>query len=769
MAYVSLYRKYRPHTFDEVVGQDHVTRTLRNAIDEGRLAHAYLFTGPRGTGKTSTARILAAALNCESGPTPTPCGTCEQCTSIAGGSSVDVIELDMASHGGVDDARELRDRALFAPATARRKVYILDEVHMASTAAFNALLKLIEEPPEHVLFAMATTDPQKVIPTILSRVQRLDLRRVAASTVADHARSICDAEGYAIEDGALEAVVRAGDGSVRDTLSVLEQVLAFAGVDEDASGSTMVTTAAVAQTLGTTPSQRLLDTVELLAVRDLAGLFGLVQRLVDDGLDLRRFTLELVGHIRDLLVLQVAPDRTDLIDATVEHRQRLAAQSDRLPRATLLRSVTVLADTLAEQRQGSPRLPLELALATLAVPGADGDVAELADRVARLEAGAPAGGFGNAADGHPPAPTAGMTLTAVPAPAEEPLVPGSGSGEESAAPGLAEESVAPELAEESAAPGSGSGEEFAAPGSGEESAAPELAADAANPEEAQEVAETPEPAADAPSPELQPTPPPEPELASEVTAESEPELASEAASDPEPESEPEPAPEVASEPAPEAAAEPEPEPRPEPAPEPTPEAAPEPTPEPASEPESTPQPAPEPAASADPNGGQRDELATVQAHWAGILEVLKQRSRRHHAIFEPAEPQAVRRGILVLRYGPRYVAFHAVQARTPELAEALTAAVEHACGLRLKVDVTTDDAPADRRPTPPSVTPDDARTPVLDDHRGTDHLDDPLDEQEGQEVREAEQSAPAGDTDVDELLRTELGARLIDESPPPQA
>jgi DNA polymerase-3 subunit gamma/tau len=207
VAHVSLYRKYRSQTFDEVVGQEHVTTTLVNALAEGKLHHAYLFTGPRGTGKTSTARILAKAINCDTGPTPEPCGTCGQCTAIAEGSSVDVIELDMASHGGVDDARDLRERALFAPANARRKVYILDEVHMASTAAFNALLKLIEEPPSHVLFAMATTDPQKVLPTILSRVQRLDLRRVAADEVGSHVRTVCEAEGYRIDD---EAIFRAG-------------------------------------------------------------------------------------------------------------------------------------------------------------------------------------------------------------------------------------------------------------------------------------------------------------------------------------------------------------------------------------------------------------------------------------------------------------------------------------------------------------------------------------------------------------------------------
>ncbi|HSK22069.1 MAG TPA: DNA polymerase III subunit gamma/tau, partial [Egicoccus sp.] len=377
MAYVSLYRKYRPQTFGEVVGQQHVIQTLVHAIETDRLHHAYLFTGPRGTGKTSTARLLAKAINCEDGPTPTPCGTCEHCTSIADGSSVDVIELDMASHGGVDDARELRDRALYAPARARRKVYILDEVHMASTAAFNALLKLIEEPPSHVLFAMATTDPQKVLPTILSRVQRLDLRRVSASDVAGNVRRICDAEGYTIDDGAVEAVVRAGDGSLRDTQSVLEQVLAFAG--------TTVTAEAVGQVLGHTPADRVFETVELVAGRDLAGLFGMVQGLLDEGHDLRRFTLDLVQHLRDLLVLQVASDRPDLVDATDDRRRQLQAQTAALPRESLLRAVGLLAETVVEQRQGSPRLPLELTLARLAVPGAAGDVAGLADRVARLE------------------------------------------------------------------------------------------------------------------------------------------------------------------------------------------------------------------------------------------------------------------------------------------------------------------------------------------------------------------------------------------------
>ena len=360
MAYQSLYRRYRPGSFADVVGQGPVIRTLTNAITEDRLHHAYLFTGPRGTGKTSIARILAKAVNCTEGPTPAPCGVCESCTTITSGTSLDVIELDMASHGGVDDARDLRERAQFAPTTGRRKVYILDEVHMASTAAFNALLKLIEEPPGHVMFAMATTDPQKVLPTILSRVQRLDLRRVDAEDVAAHVVRIVTAEGSTIEEVAVDAVVRAGDGSVRDTLSILEQVLAFAGGG--------VTAEHVAQVLGTTPSATITDVVDRLVTGDLAGLLATVARLVDEGHDLRRFTLDLVSRLRDLLVLQAAPEHPELVDATREQRDRLVEQAGRLPREQVLAALETLSGTVVEQRLGTPRLPLELALARLTLP-----------------------------------------------------------------------------------------------------------------------------------------------------------------------------------------------------------------------------------------------------------------------------------------------------------------------------------------------------------------------------------------------------------------
>ncbi len=376
MAHVSLYRKYRPRTFAEIVGQHHVTDTLAQSITEDRLHHAYLFTGPRGTGKTSTARLLAKAVNCVEGPTPTPCTTCDQCASITDGSNVDVIEIDAASHGGVDDVRDLRERVAFAPAAARMKVYIVDECHMLSTAGWNAFLKTVEEPPEHVLFVFATTEPHKVLPTILSRTQRFDFRRMSADTLTAHVEDIAQREQIVFDVGSVALIVRAGDGSARDTLSVLEQVVAFAGPK--------VTVEGVADVLGTTDEELLGDLAQGIAAGDVPALCKLVQQLADSGHDLRQFARDATEHLRALFLIQTAPD-ADLVPGTPERIARLQAQAGRLGQIELLRAVDLLAECQAQMRRGNTRLPLELALAKAALPESSGDAAALAARLDRLE------------------------------------------------------------------------------------------------------------------------------------------------------------------------------------------------------------------------------------------------------------------------------------------------------------------------------------------------------------------------------------------------
>jgi DNA polymerase III subunit gamma/tau len=414
VAYLSLYRKYRPQTFAEVVGQTQVTETLAHATAAGTPHHAYLFTGPRGTGKTSTARILAKALNCEQGPTDTPCNTCSHCTQITAGQHVDVIEIDAASHGGVDDVRDLRERVVFAPASARTKVYIVDECHMLSTAGWNAFLKTVEEPPGHVVFVFATTEPHKVLDTILSRTQRFDFRRVPAAALADHLTALGELEQLSFEPGAVDLVVRAGDGSVRDALSVLEQVVAF-------TGST-VTVQGVADVLGAVPDQLLAETADLLATGDAAGLCVLVQRLTDAGHDPRQFARDAVEHLRALFMFQVAPD-AQLVDGTPERLAALQAQADRLGTVQLLRAIELLADAQAQMRRGNTRLPLELALVKAALPEASGDPAALAARMDRLER---RGGVDPVPEPSPaPAlePTPVEPAPAEPVPAPEPAEP----------------------------------------------------------------------------------------------------------------------------------------------------------------------------------------------------------------------------------------------------------------------------------------------------------------------------------------------------------
>jgi DNA polymerase-3 subunit gamma/tau len=380
---IALYRKYRSATFAELIGQDHVTRPLSQALDSGRINHAYLFSGPRGCGKTSSARILARSLNCAQGPTATPCGVCDSCLELApnGPGSIDVIEIDAASHNGVDDARELRERAFFAPARDRYKVYILDEAHMVTAQGFNALLKLVEEPPEFVIFIFATTEPEKVLQTIRSRTHHYPFRLVPPGIMRAHLERICTAEGVTAEPAVLPLVVRAGGGSVRDCLSLLDQLLAGAGADG-------LTYAHAVALLGVTDASLLDDIVDALAAGDAAGVYGTIDRVVEAGHDPRRFAADLLDRFRDLIVLDAVPDAGDrgLLDATVDALAHMADQAARIGGATLTRYAEIVHAALIEMRgTTSPRLVLEMLCARMQLPDAAADSAALLQRIERLE------------------------------------------------------------------------------------------------------------------------------------------------------------------------------------------------------------------------------------------------------------------------------------------------------------------------------------------------------------------------------------------------
>ncbi|WP_460871502.1 DNA polymerase III subunit gamma and tau [Nocardioides pakistanensis] len=416
---LALYRRYRPETFAEVIGQDHVTTPLRTALANNRVNHAYLFSGPRGCGKTTSARILARALNCEQGPVADPCGECRSCRDLARGGpgSVDVIEIDAASHGGVDDARDLRERAFFAPVASRYKVYIIDEAHMVSTQGFNALLKLVEEPPPHLKFIFATTEPDKVIGTIRSRTHHYPFRLIPPRLLSSYLSEICEKEGVRIEPAALPLVVRAGGGSARDTLSVLDQLLGGAGADG-------VTYELATGLLGYTPDALLDEVVDAFAAHDGATVFGVVDKVIETGQDPRRFTEDLLRRLRDLVIISAVPDApaSGLIDVPEDQGERLVAQAARFGRSELTRSADLVAAGLTEMRGATaPRLLLELICARVLLPASDDSTSGVLARLDRLERRvAIEGGPPSTSPQHAPAPNAPAARQVPPATTHEP-------------------------------------------------------------------------------------------------------------------------------------------------------------------------------------------------------------------------------------------------------------------------------------------------------------------------------------------------------------
>jgi DNA polymerase III subunit gamma/tau len=383
--YRSLYRKYRPQSPDQVLGQEHVVRALAGAVRENRLAHAFLFSGPRGTGKTSTARILAKMVNCQQGPTSEPDGTCEQCRRIESGTHLDVWEIDAASHGGVDDARELRERAPTAPAQGREKVYIIDEAQRLSREAFDALLKLFEEPPPGVRFVLCTTEPQKMPPTIVGRCQRFEFRRIPTEVIADHLHKVAAAESITLEDEAAEAIARQAEGAARDALSLLEQAALL--------GGGKVGTDEVGRLIGRPDLDVHFALADAVAVGEAREVFGIIHGLVQDGYDLRHFATQSTNHFRNLLLALASPNDPAIVDVPAELHSRLGAQAGKFSAAELNRILTLLLQAQTDMRwTTSPRLTLELALVRAALPETDPQPAALLARVERLErlAGLPA-------------------------------------------------------------------------------------------------------------------------------------------------------------------------------------------------------------------------------------------------------------------------------------------------------------------------------------------------------------------------------------------
>jgi DNA polymerase-3 subunit gamma/tau len=411
----ALYRKYRPQTFEDVVGQEAVVRTLSNAITTDAVRQAYLFAGPRGTGKTSMARILAKCLNCSQGPTTTPDGTCHACRAIAAGTSLDVIEMDAASQRGIDDIREIRDRVVLQPVEGRYKVYILDEAHQLTDAAWNALLKLIEEPPPHLVFVFCTTDLSKVLPTVRSRCQTFVFQRPRLQDLVKVLRQIADTEGIDAPDQALALVARSARGSYRDAVSTLDQLGSATG--------NKVTVQAVLELLGTVEEESLFRLCDLVIDRDTAGALTYLEELSERGHDLGRLVLDLLEHLRQIMLAQYLGDVPEAAATSEEARERLKAQATQLEEATVLRLVDLLAVAVDDMRQGGdPRLPLELALVKVTRPASDLSRESIAFRLERLEQGQVSSGPVSVSDTKPrPEEPAAAESQAEPEPGPEPV------------------------------------------------------------------------------------------------------------------------------------------------------------------------------------------------------------------------------------------------------------------------------------------------------------------------------------------------------------
>lgn len=470
---LALYRRYRPETFAEVIGQDHVTEPLRVALANDRVNHAYLFSGPRGCGKTTSARILARALNCAQAPVADPCGECDSCRELArgGSGSIDVIEIDAASHGGVDDARDLREKAFFAPVRDRYKIYIIDEAHMVSPQGFNALLKLVEEPPPHLRFIFATTEPEKVLPTIRSRTHHYPFRLIPPRLLSDYLSQLCGEEGVDIEPAALPLVVRAGGGSARDTLSVLDQLLGGAG-------PAGVTHALATALLGFTPDTLLDEVVDAFAAGDGAAVFGVVDKVVETGQDPRRFTEDLLRRLRDLVIVAAVPEApaSGLLDVAEDAAERLVAQAAHFGAIELSRAADIVAAGLTEMRGATaPRLLLELICARVLLPGADHTSDGVMARLDRLERRLDVTGAVSADDtaAARPAPRPAAARPAptrtesTPHPAAPPAASAAGAPAPLAPPAAAAQQMAPGEVPPPDAPSADTG---AAPGAGSDRA-----------------------------------------------------------------------------------------------------------------------------------------------------------------------------------------------------------------------------------------------------------------------------------------------------------